>query len=59
MAQWIAQEVSTFKVVGSSPTRRTVIIEYRSKVLWRSWLARLPVTEKVDGSSPFRIAMPL
>ena len=24
--------------------------------LWRSWLARLPVTEKVAGSSPVGVA---
>ena len=27
-------------------------------VLWRSWLARFPVTEEVAGSSPVRIAIP-
>ena len=27
-----------------------------SKALWRSWLARLPVKEKVAGSSPVRVA---
>jgi hypothetical protein len=27
-----------------------------SKALWRSWLARRPVTAEVAGSSPVRVA---
>jgi hypothetical protein len=28
-----------------------------SKALWRSWLARRPVTAEVAGSSPVRVAI--
>ena len=34
-------------------TRRRGVV---SKALWRSWLARRPVTAEVAGSSPVRVA---
>src|SRR4051794_29589088 len=32
-------------------------MESHSKALWRSWLARRPVTAEVAGSSPVRVAI--
>ena len=31
-------------------------LKQQNKALWRSWLARRPVTAEVAGSSPVRVA---
>src|SRR5690349_18929582 len=35
----------------------TYVVRRKSKALWRSWLARRPVTAEVAGSSPVRVAI--
>ena len=44
---------STNVLSRAKSTQRNTV---RNKALWRSWLARRPVTAKVAGSSPVRVA---
>ena len=43
-----------YPAVVPDPVR--LLTQYKCKALWRSWLARRPVTAEVAGSSPVRVA---
>ena len=47
----VARRAHNPKVVGSNPTPATNLVS------WCSWLTRLPVTQKIAGSSPVETAI--
>ena len=51
MEQLVARWAHNPKVVGSNPSPATNLVS------WCSWLTRLPVTQKIAGSSPVETAI--